>query len=193
MQAGLKNKEKIPNLLFTKFVPVSKTMTFQSTDYVDISNDRKPNEKLILVNVSQDPCRIYACGHEAMECFVGWKPVIGCRAFVKTQWQNLSLPQSLITLALKPKTPNEKVSSYRFNDVQTRWLFPSQSKSGHQNKVNLLMVKTSMAGNTFVQNRGRDIDPKNVFTVQDGMIRISGEEWGGSLPMRNLENYRAHS
>ena len=31
---------------------------------------------------------------------------------------------------------------------------------------------------TFLQDRGRDHDPKKVFTVQDGMIRISGEEWG---------------
>ena len=31
---------------------------------------------------------------------------------------------------------------------------------------------------TFLQNRGRDNDPKSVFTVRDGMIRISGEEWG---------------
>jgi hypothetical protein len=31
---------------------------------------------------------------------------------------------------------------------------------------------------TFLQHRGRDNDPKGVFTVKDGMIRISGEEWG---------------
>ena len=30
---------------------------------------------------------------------------------------------------------------------------------------------------TFLKDRGRDKDPKNVFTVTDGMIRISGEEW----------------
>ena len=31
---------------------------------------------------------------------------------------------------------------------------------------------------TFLKERGRDNDPKNVFTVNDGIIRISGEEWG---------------
>jgi hypothetical protein len=31
---------------------------------------------------------------------------------------------------------------------------------------------------TFVRNRGRDIDPKKVFTVNKGLIRISGEEYG---------------
>ncbi len=31
---------------------------------------------------------------------------------------------------------------------------------------------------TFVRNRGKDIDPKKVFTVNKGLIRISGEEYG---------------
>ncbi|MDP2041994.1 MAG: DUF1080 domain-containing protein [Algoriphagus sp.] len=43
---------------------------------------------------------------------------------------------------------------------------------------------------TFVQHRGRDSDPKNVFTVQDGMIRISGEEWGCITTNNEFENYR---
>lgn len=43
---------------------------------------------------------------------------------------------------------------------------------------------------TFVQNRGRNIDPKKVFTVQDGMIRISGEEWGCITTNDEFENYR---
>ncbi|MBM3288954.1 MAG: DUF1080 domain-containing protein, partial [Candidatus Hydrogenedentes bacterium] len=31
---------------------------------------------------------------------------------------------------------------------------------------------------TFIKDRGKNIDPKQVFTVKDGVIRISGEEWG---------------
>lgn len=31
---------------------------------------------------------------------------------------------------------------------------------------------------TFIKDRGRDVDPKQVFTVEDGMLHISGEEWG---------------
>ncbi len=42
---------------------------------------------------------------------------------------------------------------------------------------------------TFLQDRGRDNDPKNVFTVQDGMIRISGEEWGCITADAEYENY----
>lgn len=31
---------------------------------------------------------------------------------------------------------------------------------------------------TFLKDRGRAVDPKKVFTESDGVIRISGEEWG---------------
>ncbi len=43
---------------------------------------------------------------------------------------------------------------------------------------------------TFIRGRGRDSDPKKVFTVQDGMIRISGEEYGCITTEREYENYR---
>ena len=43
---------------------------------------------------------------------------------------------------------------------------------------------------TFIQDRGRNNDPKNVFTVQDGMIRISGEEWGCITTEQEYENYK---
>ena len=43
---------------------------------------------------------------------------------------------------------------------------------------------------TFVQKRGKNIDPKNVFTVVDQQIRISGEEWGCITTKKQFENYR---
>jgi len=43
---------------------------------------------------------------------------------------------------------------------------------------------------TFLQDRGRDNDPKEVFTVADGMIRISGEEWGCITTHKEYENYK---
>ncbi len=42
---------------------------------------------------------------------------------------------------------------------------------------------------TFLQNRGLDNDPKKVFTILDGMIRISGEEWGCITTNNEYENY----
>jgi len=43
---------------------------------------------------------------------------------------------------------------------------------------------------TFLQNRGVNNDPKNVFKVAEGMIRISGEEWGSLTTNDAYENYR---
>lgn len=43
---------------------------------------------------------------------------------------------------------------------------------------------------TYIKDRGRDIDPKKVFTVNDGMIRISGEEFGCITTDTEYENYR---
>ncbi|MDG1278306.1 MAG: DUF1080 domain-containing protein [Algoriphagus sp.] len=59
-----------------------------------------------------------------------------------------------------------------------------------KNKVILFNGRNLDGWYTFVQNRVRDIDPKNVFTVQNGMIRISGEEWGGITSNEEYENYR---
>lgn len=42
---------------------------------------------------------------------------------------------------------------------------------------------------TYVTDRGRNNDPKKVFTVQNGMIRISGEEWGCITTEKEYENY----
>jgi hypothetical protein len=43
---------------------------------------------------------------------------------------------------------------------------------------------------TYLQHSGKNNDPKNVFTVKDGMIRISGEEWGCITTNETFENYR---
>ncbi len=42
---------------------------------------------------------------------------------------------------------------------------------------------------TFIKDRGRDQDPKNVFVVKDGMIHISGEEWGCITTNNEYENF----
>lgn len=41
----------------------------------------------------------------------------------------------------------------------------------------------------FIQGRGRDSDPKNVFTVSNGKIEISGEEYGCITTNEEYENY----
>ncbi|MCP4589574.1 MAG: DUF1080 domain-containing protein, partial [bacterium] len=43
---------------------------------------------------------------------------------------------------------------------------------------------------TFLRDRGRDADPRGVFTVNDGVLRISGEEWGCITSAEEYANYR---
>ncbi len=62
---------------------------------------------------------------------------------------------------------------------------------GQSNEVVKLFDGQSLNGwYTFLQDRGRDSDPKGVFTVVDGMIRISGEEWGCITTSAEYENYK---
>jgi hypothetical protein len=43
---------------------------------------------------------------------------------------------------------------------------------------------------TFLETRGRDNDPMHVFTVQDGELRIAGDEWGGLITKDEYRDYR---
>ncbi len=42
---------------------------------------------------------------------------------------------------------------------------------------------------TYLKGMGKNNDPKKVFTVQDGMIRVSGEIWGCFTTEKEYENY----
>ncbi len=67
-----------------------------------------------------------------------------------------------------------------------------------QNSGNIVSVKTInlFNGNNldgwypFIQHRGRDNDPKKVFTVQDGVIHVSGEEYGSIITKEEYGNYK---
>jgi hypothetical protein len=43
---------------------------------------------------------------------------------------------------------------------------------------------------TFIKGRGRNIDPLKVFTVENNLICISGEEWGCITTNDEFENYK---
>jgi len=43
---------------------------------------------------------------------------------------------------------------------------------------------------TFLKERGKNVDPKGVFSVANGVIRITGEEWGGLVTEEDFSNYR---
>src|SRR5690242_8888369 len=42
---------------------------------------------------------------------------------------------------------------------------------------------------TWLKNQGKNNDPEKVFTVHDGMIHISGREFGGIITDKEYDNY----
>ncbi len=59
-----------------------------------------------------------------------------------------------------------------------------------QNTIHLFNGENLDGWYTFIKDRGRDNDPKNVFTVKIGIIHISGEEWGCITTNKEFENYK---
>lgn len=57
-------------------------------------------------------------------------------------------------------------------------------------KIQLFNGKNLDGWYTFLKDRGRNNDPKKVFTVEDGLLKISGEEWGCITTNEEYENYR---
>lgn len=64
-------------------------------------------------------------------------------------------------------------------------------KEGKKNKPIALFNGRDLGGwYTFLKDRGRDNDPKNVFSVRNGLLYISGEEWGCITTDKEYENYK---
>lgn len=42
---------------------------------------------------------------------------------------------------------------------------------------------------TFLRDHGKDKDPNNTFSVKDGILRISGQDWGGLVTRAEYSNY----
>jgi hypothetical protein len=73
---------------------------------------------------------------------------------------------------------------------QLRITGPPEKNQAENQPIQLFNGSNLNGWYTFLQNRGRDNDPKKVFTVNNGMIRISGEEWGCITTNAEYENYR---
>ena len=58
------------------------------------------------------------------------------------------------------------------------------------NVVRLFNGKDLAGWYSFVKGRGRNADVKKVFTVHDGMIHISGEEYGSIITEKEHSNYK---
>jgi hypothetical protein len=66
----------------------------------------------------------------------------------------------------------------------------AQATQPQQNTIHLFNGKNFDGWYKFIKDRGRDNDPKNVFTVKNGLLNISGEEWGCITTNKEYSNYR---
>ncbi len=57
-------------------------------------------------------------------------------------------------------------------------------------KIDLFNGKNLDNWYTFIRDRGKNIDPKKVFTVADGLLTISGEEWGCITTTEEYDAYK---
>jgi hypothetical protein len=78
-----------------------------------------------------------------------------------------------------------QTSFARFTDS-----YGSERKNGKKSNLQLFNGKNLEGWYTFIKDRGKNIDPKKVFTVKNGMIRISGEEFGCITSNDEFENYK---
>lgn len=62
--------------------------------------------------------------------------------------------------------------------------------SGSDNTVKLFNGENLDGWYTYIKGHGKNSDPKKVFTVSDGMIRVSGEEFGCITTEKEYENYK---
>lgn len=63
-------------------------------------------------------------------------------------------------------------------------------REANQKEVQLFNGENLDGWYTFLKGKGRDNDPNKVFTVQDGLLTISGEEYGCITTDNEYENYK---
>lgn len=76
-----------------------------------------------------------------------------------------------------------------FTNGKTEKTF-AQTFSAQQHTVRLFNGKNFDGWYMYIKDRGRNTDPKKVFTVENGVIHISGEEWGCITTNEEFRNYK---
>jgi hypothetical protein len=64
------------------------------------------------------------------------------------------------------------------------------SKESKNSKIQLFNGKDLSGWHTFLKGKGINSDPNKVFTVQNGLIRISGQEFGCITTNKEFANYK---
>ncbi len=80
--------------------------------------------------------------------------------------------------------------SFFINGCGTTKSKPDASAGSRAKSIALFNGQNLDGWYKFVKGRGRDIDPKNVFSVEKGLIRISGEEYGCITSNEEYSNYK---
>lgn len=75
------------------------------------------------------------------------------------------------------------------NFAQTNASLLSAIDTKTNKTIELFNGKNLKGWYTFIKGRGRGSDPQKVFTVNDKMIRVSGEEWGCITTNKEYENF----
>lgn len=70
------------------------------------------------------------------------------------------------------------------------FIFQNKNTTAQSGPIKLFNGKNLNGWYPFVEKRGRDQDTKKVFTVEDGLIHISGEEYGSIVTDEEYENYK---
>ncbi len=83
-----------------------------------------------------------------------------------------------------------KITETLFDLLDKLNISQKTSYQGQSEAIPLFNGKNLEGWYTFLKDRGRDHDPKKVFTVNDGLLRISGEEWGCITTEQEYENYK---
>ena len=65
-----------------------------------------------------------------------------------------------------------------------------EKKNSQRSKIQLFNGKNLNGWYTFIKGKGRNNDPNKVFTVQNGLITISGEEFGCITTNEEYDNYK---
>ncbi|MCB0687865.1 MAG: DUF1080 domain-containing protein [Saprospiraceae bacterium] len=61
--------------------------------------------------------------------------------------------------------------------------------NNHEDTIHLFNGENLDGWYTYLKGLGKDQDPDEVFTVENGIIRISGETWGCITTEKEFENY----
>ncbi len=69
-------------------------------------------------------------------------------------------------------------------------LSPNEKTNNRKSGIKLFNGKNLDGWYTFIKGKGRNIDPNKVFTVKNGLIVITGEEFGCLTTDKEYENYK---